>query len=73
MNTEHTTKTAHLILHKSPNRRTEFWSDDDKGPVLVISHKDFDTLVADLAEVWLRQPNYCVNTCSIEQETPIEL
>ena len=65
-------KTAHLILHKTPNRRTEFWSDSDEGPVLVISHRDFDTLVADLGEVWLRQANYCVNTCSVEPvETPI--
>lgn len=60
-------KTTYINLHPQPNRRAEFWSESDEGPVLVFSYKDTRATVNLLAETWLQQPNFCVHICSCDE------
>lgn len=59
-------KTTYLHLHNNPNRRAEFWSTDDAGPVLVINYRDSSSTVLFLQEDWLKHEDFCVHVCSIE-------
>lgn len=57
-------KTTYLNLSDRPNRRAEFWSCDDEGPVLVINYRDTSVCVNELQVAWLTSPDFCVHICS---------
>lgn len=57
-------KTTYLTLHSQPNRRAEFWSTEDEGPVLVVNYKDSSVMVNELQAAWLMQEDFCVHICS---------
>jgi len=59
-----TMKTTYLNLHPQPNRRAEFWSCEDEGPILVITYKDAHPVIPELFATWLTQENFCVHICS---------
>lgn len=59
-------KTTYLNLHPQPNRRAEFWSLEDEGPVLVISYRDDHPMIPLLSSSWLTEPDFCVHICSSE-------
>lgn len=62
-------KTTYLNLHSTPNRRAEFWSDSDEGPVLVVNYRDSSVMVAELQAAWLTSPDFCVHICSQTETT----
>ncbi len=64
MSTTTPNRTIYLNLHPQPNRRAEFWSCDDEGPVLVISYKDDHPMISLLSVSWLTEPDFCVHICS---------
>lgn len=59
-------KTTYLNLHNQPNRRAEFWSCEDDGPVLVINYREASATVQLLQEDWLQHEDFCVHICSTE-------
>lgn len=62
-------KITYITLAPTPNRRAEFWSESDEGPVLVFSYRDSNATVNILAETWLQQPNFCVHICSTDESS----
>lgn len=67
MNTTTPNRTTYLTLHSQPNRRAEFWSDSDEGPVLVFSYRDDQPnqqAIEILSRMWLTMPDFCVHICS---------
>lgn len=60
-------KTTYLNLHDKPNRRAEFWSDSDKGPVLVVNYRDTSVMVNELQQAWLTEPDFCIHICSSDE------
>ena len=63
-------KTTYLTLDPTPNRRAEFWSCEDDGPVLVVSYRDTSVVVNELQAAWLTSPDFCVHICSNELNQP---
>lgn len=61
-------KTTYLNLHDKPNRRAEFWSDSDEGPMLVVNYRDTSVMVNELQQAWLTSPDFCVHICSSNNE-----
>jgi len=64
-------KTTHITLSNQPNRRAEFWSESDEGPVMVYHYRDKHPVIIELAEQWLMNENYCVHICSGAEEIQV--